>query len=88
MSVFRLVLCLAGLAVYLLAKQTLPLTEASDSVPLQTPDSGEVIASPLNADEASGAALSPEPASSSHAGKHIGTPLLQPGVVGFKKPAK
>lgn len=33
MNVFRLVLCLAGLAAYLLAKQFLPSTEVSPALP-------------------------------------------------------
>ncbi len=33
MNVFRLVLCLTGLAVYLLAKQFLPSTEVSEPFP-------------------------------------------------------
>lgn len=33
MNVFRLVLCLAGLAAYLLAKQFLPSTEVSPTAP-------------------------------------------------------
>ncbi len=83
MSLFRLVLCLAGLAVYLLTKQTLPLTEASEPVPLQTPDSGEVIALPLNADGGVAVSSSSEPTSS-----HAKIPVIHPGVVGFKKSAE
>ncbi len=87
MSVFRLVLCLAGLAVYLLTKQTLPLTEASESVPLQAPDNGEVIALPLNADGGVDVSSSSEP-TSSHAVIHARVPVIHPGVVGFKKSAE
>jgi hypothetical protein len=86
MSVFRLVLCLAGLAVYLLAKQTLPLTEVSEPMPLKAPDSGEVTATPLGTDGAGAVSSSPEPGSPP-AGKHPAIPLIHPGVIGFKQSA-
>jgi hypothetical protein len=76
MNVFRLVLFLAGLAAYLLAKQFLPSTEVSKPSPT-------LGASPLETLQPQ-AEVAPAPAA-----VHIETMTVVPvGVIGLKKSAE
>lgn len=79
MNVFRLVLCLAGLAVYLLAKQFLPSTAASKSAPAAavSPTAASVERLPV-------APAPPRPAIT----PRVETLSAAPAVVGMKKTAE
>lgn len=78
MNVFRLVLCLAGLAVYLLAKQFLPSTEVSPPSPgASVPSATTRVPVISSTAEAPGAITINEP--------RAGVRTARPGVVGMPK---
>lgn len=81
MNVFRLVLCLAGLAAYLLAKQFLPSTDVSPTLPGATlrPEATAVPVISSTSDAPSAVTLS-EPQAK--------VLTAQPVVVGMPKPVQ
>jgi hypothetical protein len=79
MNVFRLVLCLTGLAVYLLAKQFLPSTEVSEPSPATA-----VSPKPATVEWLPVTPATPSPTVSPRADALI----VAPTVVGMKKTAE
>lgn len=79
MNVFRLVLCLTGLAVYLLAKQFLPSTEVSQPSP-----GASAVPEVMPVPVISSASETPNPVTLSEPRADVLT--AKPGVVGMPKP--